>query len=315
MAKQLPLQVISGLLMLLLLYFASLQLAMLSILLSALLPLPIILTVSRAGWKAGLLICAAALAILIYLEKFAGLKVELFPLVHMSLVGLTLALLALRAFPPEVIIAGSTLVGFLLQAGVIFFLAYQQGLRPMAYLEQTVATVWSGVSPLVDPEKVLEKELQQVGMTLTDMLSLVAQLTPALLFINNCLVALANYLLGRTLEGQRRWTAPKVPLSCWEAPGWLIFVLIGSGFLLLLASDTLQIAALNFFLSCLVLYFLQGVAILAFSFQRYQVPQALRWTIYLILILIKPAMVLVMLMGLVDLWLDFRRLHQPPSEA
>jgi hypothetical protein len=31
--------------------------------------------------------------------------------------------------------------------------------------------------------------------------------------------------------------------------------------------------------------------------------------------MLKPAMLLVILMGLVDLWLDFRRLHRPPSEA
>jgi uncharacterized protein YybS (DUF2232 family) len=71
----------------------------------------------------------------------------------------------------------------------------------------------------------------------------------------------------------------------------------------------------NVVLICSLVYFFQGLAILAYSFSRFQVPRFFRWTAYLLLILLKPAMLLVILMGLIDLWLDFRQLHRPPSEV
>ncbi|MGQ9919715.1 MAG: DUF2232 domain-containing protein [Desulfobacca sp.] len=315
-AKQVPLPIISGLVALLLLYYASSQIPVAGLFVSLLLPLPLILTIDRAGWWGGLLVMAAALAILFYLEQFTGMPAEVLPLLHMSLLGLILAFLAARPLAPELVIGGAALGGLLFQVGVFVVQGQQQGLSPMAHLEQTVATVWSGLAPVLDKDQVLEKQLQQAGLTFADLLALVAHLTPALLLMNNTVLALLNYLLSRGLGTQQRWAPPKVPLPCWEAPGWLVFVLIGAGFLLLVPSQILRLAALNVLLICLLLYFFQGVAIIAFGFQRFQVPRFLRWSIYLLLIMIKPAMLLVVIMGLVDLWLDFRRLHQPPpSEA
>ena len=313
--RQLPLQVISGLVALLLLYYASGQIPVAGIFLGLLLPLPIILTVARAGWWGGLLVTAAALAIFFYLEQFTGLKTEVLPLVHMAVLALTLAFLAFRGFGPEVVVGGAALMAMAFQVGLFFVQAYLQGVTPLVYLEQTVAHVWSGVAQIIDQDQTLEKELSQAGLSIADMLTLVAQLAPALLLMNNTMVALLNYLLSQALGPTRSWSEPKVPFPCWEAPGWLVFVLIGAGFLLLLPSQAMRAVALNFLLICLLLYFFQGLAIIAFGFQRFQVPHFLRWSIYALLILIKPAMLLVVVMGLVDLWLDFRRLHQPPSEA
>ena len=71
----------------------------------------------------------------------------------------------------------------------------------------------------------------------------------------------------------------------------------------------------NVLLICGLFYLFQGLAILTFIFKRFQVPQFFRWSAFLLLVLIKPAMLLVILVGLIDLWLDFRHLHRPPSEV
>jgi|YNPNPStandDraft_1061719.scaffolds.fasta_scaffold66285_2 uncharacterized protein YybS (DUF2232 family) len=313
--RQLPWQVMSGLAALLILQYSAMQLPVVGLLLGALVPLPIILTISRAGWWAGLLVAGGALAVNFYIGQISTLRLEALPLLHLTFLAAALAWLASRAYPAEAVIGGAALGGMIIQVGLFVFMAYQQGLKPLAYLEQTVTSVWSDVSHLLDQGQGLEKELAQLDLTMADLLSWVVRLTPAMLFVNNTLVALVNYLCSRALNEPGPWAPPKVPLPCWEAPGWLVFVLIGTGFALLVPSQVLQVVALNLLLVCLLLYFLQGVAIIAFGFQRYQVPRLLRWTIYLLLILLKPAMVLVILMGVTDLWLDYRRLHQPPSEV
>jgi len=313
--RQLPWQVMSGLSALLILQYTATQFPLLGLLVGALIPLPIILTISRAGWWAGLMVVGGALAVNFYVGQFSALRLEIMPLLQMTFLAAILAWLASRAYPAEAVIGGAALGGMVIQLGFFFIMAYQQGLKPLAYLEQTIATVWSDVSHLLNQSQMLEKELQQVGLNMADLMLWLAQLTPAMLFINNVLVALINYLCSRVLNEPGPWAPLKVPLPCWETPGWLVFVLIGAGFALLVPYHVLQVVALNLLLVCLLLYFLQGVAIIAFGFQRYQVPRLLRWIIYLLLILLKPAMLLVIVMGVTDLWFDFRRLHQPPSEA
>lgn len=314
-ARKVPLYVIGGLVSLLVLYFASLQIPVAGLLLSVLMPLPIALTSDRVGWWGGLVVVLVALAILVYLEQVAGFKAEMLPVVHMAVLGLTLAFLAPRPYPLEIVVGGAALLAMLFQVSVFFVLAQQQGLTLLAYLERTMTEGWTGVMQLLDKDQTLEQQLYLLGLSLADLISLVSQLTPAFLLINNTLVAWLTYLLGRKFGAPRGWATPVVTLSRWEAPAWLIFVLIGAGFLLLVPYRPPQMVAVNILLVCLLLYFFQGLAILAFNFQRFQVPRFLRWITYLLLILVKPAMLVVVLLGLIDLWLDFRRLHPPPSEA
>jgi uncharacterized protein YybS (DUF2232 family) len=314
-AKQVPIIIINSLLALLLLYYASVQVPVAGLLLGALMPLPTILTVRRAGWLAGLLVVAAGVGIMLYVEHFAGLKAEVLPFLHMAVIGLGVAFWASRQYPLEVIVGGTVVLTAMLQVGVFLILAWQQGLTPLAYLQRQVEELWTAFSQLVAQEQLLAPELRLSGLNLTEVTTVIAQITPALLLINNTLVVLLNYLLSRSLGGQRGWEDPKLPLASWEAPGWLVFVLIGAGFFLLLPHQAVQMTAVNVLLVCSLIYFFQGLAILAYSFRRYQVPRFFRWTAYLLLIFLKPAMLVVILMGLIDLWLDIRRLHHPPSEV
>ena len=59
MAKQVPLIVINGLLVLLLFYYASIQVPVAGLVIGALMPLPTILTIRRVGYVAGLLLVTA----------------------------------------------------------------------------------------------------------------------------------------------------------------------------------------------------------------------------------------------------------------
>jgi uncharacterized protein YybS (DUF2232 family) len=314
-AKQVPIIVINGLLALLLLYYASVQVPVAGLLISALLPLPIIMTIRRAGWLAGLLLIAAGVGMMFYVEHFAGIKAEVSPFLHMAVIGLGVSFFASRRYPLEIIVGGTVTLAVLLQVGVFLTLAWQQGQTPLAYLQRLVEELWTAFSQLIEKEPILVQEFQLSGFNLAEVTTIIAQLIPALLLINNTLVVLLNYLLSRSLGGQRGWEDPKLSLASWEAPGWLIFVIIGAGFLLLVPYRFMQMTGVNVLMVCSLVYFFQGLAILTYSFRRFQVPWFFRWTAYMLLIFIKPAMLLVILVGLIDLWLDFRQLHQPPSEV
>jgi uncharacterized protein YybS (DUF2232 family) len=314
-AKHVPIIVINSLLALLLLYYTSIQIPILGLLLGALMPLPTIMTIRRAGWLPGLLLVAAGVGMMFYVEHFSGIKAEVLPFLHMAVIGFVMSFFIWRRYRLEVIVGGTVVLVVALQVLTFLFLAWQQGVTPLAYLQRIISEVWTLFSQLVEKEPMLQQEIQFSKVNAAEFTRIIAQLAPALLLINTTLVVLLNFLLSRRLVGPRGCEDGKLPLSSWEAPGWLVFVLIGAGFLILVPYQVVQIVGVNVLLVCGLFYFFQGLAILAFNFRRFHVPQFFRWIAYLLLVLIKSIMLLVILMGLIDLWLDFRQLHRPPSEA
>jgi uncharacterized protein YybS (DUF2232 family) len=67
--------------------------------------------------------------------------------------------------------------------------------------------------------------------------------------------------------------------------------------------------SLNVLVVLSLLYFCQGVAVVTTWLLRYRVPRPFRWIGYFIMFM-HPLFLLVIIIGLADVWLDFRRLHQ-----
>ena len=68
--------------------------------------------------------------------------------------------------------------------------------------------------------------------------------------------------------------------------------------------------ALNLFLVIAVFYFFQGLAIVAYFFHHKNVPYFLRSLAYLLIVFEQVFTLLVVGLGLFDLWGDFRRLKK-----
>jgi uncharacterized protein YybS (DUF2232 family) len=102
-------------------------------------------------------------------------------------------------------------------------------------------------------------------------------------------------------------------LKCWKAPEVLIWIVIASGLMFLLPSDVSQVAALNLLIVLGSVYFLQGLAIAAFYFERWNMPFFLRSLIYAIMVLQQFASLATALLGLFDMWFDFRKTAKKPA--
>jgi uncharacterized protein YybS (DUF2232 family) len=101
----------------------------------------------------------------------------------------------------------------------------------------------------------------------------------------------------------------------WSAPEWLIWGLIATGFGMLAPITPISDIALNAFLCFALVYFCQGIAIMAFYFQALSVPSIVRVVIYFITIVQPVVSLVVCLAGVFDMWIDFRRLKPPSQEA
>jgi uncharacterized protein YybS (DUF2232 family) len=134
---------------------------------------------------------------------------------------------------------------------------------------------------------------------------------PALLVVGVSGLWLANLRLSA------RWAAwPQLhALSRWRAPDGVIWLLIASGFGLFAPQPIVAVVAGNVFAIVLACYFGQGLAIVSYFFQRFRLPRGLRLATYVVIALQQVAAVLVVALGVFDLWGDFRQLTAHPADA
>jgi uncharacterized protein YybS (DUF2232 family) len=284
-----------------------------SLFLGTWLPLPVLLVGWRLGpgWAA-LLAGIAAVLVIVLNPEMAALQDNL-GLWMILLLGLILSVCHRWGWPDgSGIILAVVVLGCL---GGLFFLgqAFLQGLAPAALWDQKTRDLTETLGKMLSDAGMSFSDLRLMGLPRVDAQSLLAQVLPALALINMALVAWVNLLVVQKLGTLWGWADLGEPLSQWASPEWLVFFLVAAGFALLAPVSWVRQAGLNLLLVTGFIYFCQGMAVISALLQRYQLPWVLRGVVYA-LAFMNPLMLVVMILGLTDLWLDFRTL-QPPRET
>lgn len=286
---------------------------MAALFLSTWLPLPLILVGWRLGTtEAGILALLGGLFIWA-LAPGPGALFENLGLWLLLLMGLSLTVCRQRGWP-----AGSAILWTVVALGVLFLILFLgqalfQGVSPQALWEQKGGEFSLSLKDTLQQMGMDFSDLQVMGLPRMEFQELVTRILPALMVINLALVAWVNVLVARRWASLWGWGEWDEPLAHWTSPEWLVFVLVAAGLALLAPWPLVGQLGLNLVLILGFMYFCQGVAVMAGLFQRFQVPWVLRGLGYL-LAFMNPLMIVVMVLGLTDIWLDFRRL-QPSPEA
>jgi uncharacterized protein YybS (DUF2232 family) len=153
-----------------------------------------------------------------------------------------------------------------------------------------------------DTLDLLREQVPQLAQTLF-------QILPGLILLSLALTVLVNVLLlcRRFPERRAEWLSLR-HLRDWKGPEPLVWGLIAAGFVLLAPGlDVLIPLALNVLLVISACYFAQGLAIIAFFFHKNNVPKFLRGITYVLIVFQQIFTLMVVGLGLFDLWGDFRR--------
>lgn len=135
------------------------------------------------------------------------------------------------------------------------------------------------------------------------------RILPALCAAGLLFSAWLNLLLAKRLfRGDSRSDVLNQRLSAWKAPEFLVWGVAGGGLMLLAPSAPLKILGLNGLIVMTMIYFFQGIAIVAFYFEKKRVPRVLRVLIYGIIAIQQFFLLVIAGIGLFDVWLNFRRL-------
>lgn len=167
------------------------------------------------------------------------------------------------------------------------------------WTRQTGAVVQAYRESGLTPER-----LEDVRQTLMLAGRLIAHLALGILACGALIVAWANQLLARRLSPADGRPA----LDTWRAPDRLVWVLIAAGAIMVLLDGFWFWTGANLVIVLSLIYFFQGIAVVAFWLKKKNTPRLLRVGIYLLVAVEIFLALLVALMGLFDLWFNFRRL-------
>ena len=275
------------------------------------LPLPLLVVGWRLGVGAAVLLAAAG-GVLVYAAQPGGtVFLEHLGVVLLLLLGVTLSALRQRGWPAGTAIlatvAGLSLAG----AAAVLVLTLLQDMTLAAFWDLKSKELTQSLEGMFQQAGWGAGTLQVMGLPRQEWLHHLSLALPALMVINLGLVAWLNTLVVFQIAMALGWPSQEEPLSRWEAPQWLIFPFLAAGFAMLIPVPRVSLAAFNLFLILGFVYFGQGVAVLAAVLHRFRAPLLLRGVGYFLIFMNPLLMLLVMLLGLLDLWFDFRRLGKP----
>lgn len=132
------------------------------------------------------------------------------------------------------------------------------------------------------------------------------KLFPALVTAILLIIAGCNLVLLKKTTAK---SAPEISIGdfcMFRTPDMLVWILIASGFSLLLPTSQITTPALNILLIVTLFYFIQGMAVVTAIVRKSSVSALVRIILYTMLIIQPYLLALIAGIGLFDLWVDFR---------
>jgi len=257
----------------------------------------------RHGRGTGLIIILGATAAMTW---YFGLSAGAFYLAQCGLIALLLPELLLRGFSATRSIAWTTgIIVILLTATMLFFsMTSGQNVHQVA-----VSEIQKSVALAVDiyeKNGVKGEDLTVLKQTMATAAELVIKMYPALIIITLICMVGCNLALLRRFTAGMGFNFNIDQFGSYRNPDALVWGLIASGFSLLAGNTVITTIALNLFAVIVVLYFLQGLAVLFTVIARQSLATVLRAGLYVLLLMQPYLAALVAAIGIFDLWGNFR---------
>jgi uncharacterized protein YybS (DUF2232 family) len=279
---------------------------------SAFIPVPLAFYRTKLGARGGRTVAAAAIAYVVVLG--GGLELLFFG--SLLVMGALMGELMARRWPLEHMVVavcgaifGAGTVGLWmvgLTSGQGFLGTLSAGVRQN--LELTLSLYREmGLSP--DQIRFLERSMDVIEQVMVGMM-------PALVIGSTLMAVWVSVLCLRVLFRRYGIPAPEYgPLDHWKAPEMLVWPVIACGVLLLVPSLVAKTVGLNGLVVLMVVYFFQGMAIIAYFFRKKRIPRIARIVLYALIALQQIVMLGVIVVGFFDTWFNFRKIGKPPVPA
>lgn len=285
---------------------------------SVVMPLPFLFYFTKYGRMAGAALVGISLALAFLILNIVDADTA-FPLLPFLLVGLTgwmLSEVLKKSWSVEktVLVPAAVL---LVCSGLLLLLhAYQSGLMPWQLVENYFQNSVRENIRLYEQLDISSEQTALIKDHVGQIAALLTHIFPAVVAVGICLAIWLNLSAARFLFKKHGVPHPDFgDLTCWKAPEKLVWMLIATGGMLLMPVAAVRYAGLNLLILCLFVYLAAGLSIIGYFFKVKRVSLFFRALFYMLILVQQYVMLLVVALGLFDLWADFRRMIRPASDA
>jgi len=277
--------------------------------LHCLIPLPAYYFLSVYGQKRGAVIIAWALGIAVGITFWTGTLPGLLFSLTLLPIGFILARADRKNESAQR--AGIQSVGYLVLVWLVtgWLISMASNSNPYLDLRQSLDKGFEATFALYrDTGHFPAGDLEAIKTLIAQLRELVARLFPALLLTSIICTVWLNIVLGLWLLKKRDPSrTDREDLKNWRLPELLVWLVIITGIALLIPDEKLHTVGLNVGLVLLILYFSQGLAVVSSLMQKWSLPITIRIITYCLLFLQVYGLGFVAVLGLADVWVDFRK--------
>lgn len=245
------------------------------------------------------------------LSHFFQLDTSYPEILMMGIAGILITALVSKNLSPEKTVIYTSL--FIIMSICAYFLygGYSQNINPWHLVQKFVTET---VEENIKMYSLLPVEKEDVNFINDNKQSIIDFFTgifPSLVIVASAFIAWINILMGRDLLRKQSILFPQLEgLSRWRAPEFMIWIFIASCAALFVPFEQIIIFSRNILIMTCFVYLLQGFAIISFLFQNKNVPHFFRYFFYFLIAVQQILMIPIMVAGLFDIWIDFRKYFQ-----
>lgn len=162
---------------------------------------------------------------------------------------------------------------------------------------------------------VSSETLYLLQQTFEQMRIWIPKVLPGILGCMTLLVTWVTMVGGNRLLFKKTGVRPWAEYRYWVLPEKLVWFVIVSAILVMVPMEPGRTIGLNVLLISGLLYCFQGTSIMIFYFSKWSVPVLLRTLIYLILFFQSFGAIFLAIIGVVDVWVDVRKLNSSNQES
>ena len=300
--------ILSGIAITTLIFAVSVYMPIIGFISALFIPLPTLFYRSKLGRKTGAII--PVLTILLMTVFLGGVSIDILFFFELLLLGFILSeLFELDLTVEKTMLYASS---FVVLTGIVCLLFYSQVSNTgiIALVSEYVAKNLELTLALYENMGVSAENIQMISASLNNIQYVLVRIIPAIVVTSTVFVSWSCLLIAKPMLKSRKLFYPAFgSLNLWKAPESLVWGVIGSGVMLILPYKTLKIIGLNILLVLMTIYFFQGIAIVSFYFEKKQFSRMLRFVLYSLIALQQIVLLVVIGLGIFDMWLNFRKLE------
>lgn len=278
-------------------------------------PLPILFYYTKLGRIAGFAAVGMTLCLVISLLGLISPE-KIFPLFFLiGLTGVFLAEALKREWSIEKTLAIPLLALLAVGAGFLAFHSLQSGQPPWqfvsAYIQNSIQEnirIYGELNISSDQINVIRENAPQITRFLT-------WTFPAIVTASTGICLWLNILAAGPFFRSHALHYPDFgDLTRWKAPEKIVWLLIAAGGSLLIPQAVVKFLGLNILIICLFIYLAEGISIIGFFLKVKKVPFIFRVTLYFLILVQQYLLLIIVALGLFDLWADFRKFIRPAAD-